>query len=236
MTEHDALPLTILIVEDEPKLGQLLVDYLQAADFQTQWLTRGDKVVEYLHQSPPALILLDLMLPGRDGLSLCRDIRHFSDVPIVMMTAKTEEIDRLLGLEIGADDYICKPYSPREVVARVKAIIRRSYRPIAALPTPSPLLIDENRFKASYRSMPLDLTPAEFRLLKILASEPGKVFSRETLLNQLYDDYRVVTDRTIDSHIKNLRRKLESLTEDVPFIRAVYGMGYRWEAEPCELI
>lgn len=236
MTEHDALPLTILIVEDEPKLGQLLVDYLQAADFQTHWLTRGDQVLDYLHQAPPALILLDLMLPGQDGLTVCREIRRFSDVPIVIMTAKTEEIDRLLGLEIGADDYICKPYSPREVVARVKAIIRRSYRPLTAPPAPSPLLIDENRFKASYRSLPLDLTPAEFRLLKILASEPGKVFSRETLLNQLYDDYRVVTDRTIDSHIKNLRRKLESLADDVAFIRAVYGMGYRWEAEACEII
>ncbi|TKI06699.1 two-component system response regulator BaeR [Martelella alba] len=236
MNAQDPIPATILIVEDEPKLGQLLVDYLQAADFQTHWLDRGDQVVDYVRQLPPSLILLDLMLPGRDGLSVCRDIRRFSDVPIVMVTAKTEEIDRLLGLEIGADDYICKPYSPREVVARVKVIIRRSYRPLSTLPAPRPLVIDENRFQASYRAMPLDLTPAEFRLLKILASEPGKVFSREALLNQLYDDYRVVTDRTIDSHIKNLRRKLENLVDDVPFIRAVYGMGYRWEAEACELI
>src|SRR5471030_1078982 len=226
-------PLQILIVEDEPKLGQLLVDYLEAAGYATQWLSNGNDVVPLVKAHPPAMILLDLMLPGSSGLSICRDIRQFSDIPIMMVTAKTEEIDRLLGLEIGADDYICKPYSPREVVARVKAIIRRSYRPLTAPPAPSPLLIDENRFKASYRSLPLDLTPAEFRLLKILASEPGKVFSRETLLNQLYDDYRVVTDRTIDSHIKNLRRKLESLADDVAFIRAVYGMGYRWEAEAC---
>jgi|SRR5476649_839696 len=223
--------LTILIVEDEPKLGQLLVDYLRAADYRTHWLTRGDEVADYQLKTPAALILLDLMLPGRDGLSVCREIRRFSDVPIIMMTAKTEEIDRLLGLEIGADDYICKPYSPREVVARVKAIIRRCYRPMTAVRTPSPLKIDENRFKASFRDMPLDLTPAEFRLLKILAGAPGQVFSREALLDLLYDDYRVVTDRTIDSHIKNLRRKLESLADDVVFIRAVYGMGYRWEAE-----
>ncbi|NDL65369.1 envelope stress response regulator BaeR [Acerihabitans arboris] len=236
MSEPDTAPLTILIVEDEPKLGQLLVDYLQAADYRTHWLTRGDEVADYLLKTPAALVLLDLMLPGRDGLAVCRDIRRFSDVPIIMMTAKTEEIDRLLGLEIGADDYICKPYSPREVVARVKAIMRRCYRPAASAPLPSPLKIDENRFKASYRDRLLDLTPAEFRLLKILAGAPGKVFSREALLNQLYDDYRVVTDRTIDSHIKNLRRKLECLADDVVFIRAVYGMGYRWEAEPGDLV
>lgn len=122
-------PVQIMIVEDEPKLGQLLVDYLQAAGYATRWLTNGNEVVPTVHQHPPALILLDLMLPGADGLTVCRELRRFSDVPIVMVTAKIEEIDRLLGLEIGADDYICKPYSPREVVARVKTILRRSYRP-----------------------------------------------------------------------------------------------------------
>ncbi|AJJ18398.1 MULTISPECIES: envelope stress response regulator BaeR [Yersinia] len=227
---------SVLIVEDEPKLGQLLVDYLQAAGYQTQWLTRGDEVVAAVRQSPPAIILLDLMLPGSDGITICREIRRFSDVPIMMVTAKTEEIDRLLGLEIGADDYICKPYSPREVVARVKTILRRC-RPLPQQPSETvPLLIDESRFQASYQGHSLELTPAEFRLLKILATQPGHVFSREQLLNNLYDDYRVVTDRTIDSHIKNLRRKLESLDGEKPFIRAVYGMGYRWEAEICRLL
>src|SRR5476651_94189 len=138
-------PLQILIVEDEPKLGQLLVDYLEAAGYATQWLSNGNDVVPLVQAHPPAMILLDLMLPGSSGLSICRDIRQFSDIPIMMVTAKTEEIDRLLGLEIGADDYICKPYSPREVVARVKAIIRRCYRPMTAVRTPSPLKIDENR-------------------------------------------------------------------------------------------
>lgn len=231
MSELNPTQPTILIVEDEPKLGQLLVDYLHAAEYQTHWLTRGDEVVAWLRQNPAALILLDLMLPGQDGIAVCREVRGFSDVPIIMVTAKIEEIDRLLGLEIGADDYICKPYSPREVVARVKAILRRCYRPAAGPRVPGPLQIDESRFQASYRAMPLDLTPAEFRLLKLLSGEPGRVFSREELLNGLYDDYRVVTDRTIDSHIKNLRRKLELLAHDVDFIRAVYGVGYRWEAE-----
>ncbi|MGH1500873.1 two-component system response regulator BaeR [Yersinia proxima] len=227
---------TVLIVEDEPKLGQLLVDYLQAAGYSTQWLTNGAEVVAAVRQSPPAIILLDLMLPGSDGISICREIRRFSDVPIMMVTAKTEEIDRLLGLEIGADDYICKPYSPREVVARVKTILRRCQQQREQPSESAPLLIDESRFQASYQDHLLELTPAEFRLLKILATQPGHVFSREQLLNNLYDDYRVVTDRTIDSHIKNLRRKLEALDGEKPFIRAVYGMGYRWEAEICRLL
>ncbi|WP_145507895.1 two-component system response regulator BaeR [Yersinia alsatica] len=226
----------VLIVEDEPKLGQLLVDYLQAAGYRTQWLTHGSEVVGAVRQAPPSIILLDLMLPGTDGISICREIRRFSDVPIMMVTAKTEEIDRLLGLEIGADDYICKPYSPREVVARVKTILRRCQQQREQPSDSAPLLIDESRFQASYQGHFLELTPAEFRLLKILATQPGHVFSREQLLNNLYDDYRVVTDRTIDSHIKNLRRKLEALDGEKPFIRAVYGMGYRWEAEICRLL
>ena len=214
----------ILIVEDEPKLGQLLIDYLRAASYAPTLISHGDQVLPYVRQTPPDLILLDLMLPGTDGLTLCREIRRFSDIPIVMVTAKIEEIDRLLGLEIGADDYICKPYSPREVVARVKTILRRCkpQRELQQQDAESPLKM-------------LDLTPAEFRLLKTLSHEPGKVFSREQLLNHLYDDYRVVTDRTIDSHIKNLRRKLESLDAEQSFIRAVYGVGYRWEADACRL-
>lgn len=234
----DNLAPRILIVEDEPKLGQLLIDYLRAANYSPVLIDRGDKVLPYVRQNPPDLILLDLMLPGMDGLSLCREIRRFSEVPMVIVTAKIEEIDRLLGLELGADDYICKPYSPREVVARVKTILRR-YKQTQTLSTNceiSPLTIDGGRFQASWHGKMLDLTPAEFRLLKTLSSEPGKVFSREMLLNHLYDDYRVVTDRTIDTHIKNLRRKLEALDSEPSFIRAVYGMGYRWEAGNSTLL
>ncbi|WNN42994.1 MULTISPECIES: envelope stress response regulator BaeR [Winslowiella] len=234
MTEYHQ-PL-ILVVEDEPKLAQLMIDYLQASNYRTHHIADGNQVLSYVRQSEPDLVLLDLMLPGVDGLTLCREMRRFSDLPIMMVTAKTEEIDRLLGLEIGADDYICKPFSPREVVARVKTILRRVRQTPEEAQQASLLLVDEGRFQASWNQRPLDLTPAEFRLLKTLAQEPGKVFSREQLLNHLYDDYRVVTDRTIDSHIKNLRRKLEALDSDQPFIRAVYGMGYRWEADVCRLI
>ncbi|WP_373876058.1 two-component system response regulator BaeR [Pragia fontium] len=220
----------ILIVEDEPKLGLLLVDYLQAAGYQTYLIANGLEVVDYVRQFPPSLILLDLMLPGIDGISLCREIRTFSDVPIVMVTAKTEEIDRLSGLEIGADDYICKPYSPREVVARVKTIIKRCYQAPRLIPkTPQEIQLDESQFQVRYNNMTLDLTSAEFRLLKTLLSHAGQVLTRESLLDNLYNDYRVVTDRTVDSHIKNLRRKLEVFAPEKTFIRSVYGLGYRWE-------
>ncbi|HBZ15836.1 two-component system response regulator BaeR [Pantoea sp. NPDC088449] len=235
MSPENSDPL-ILVVEDEPKLAQLMIDYLQASNYRTHHIADGNEVLNYVQQTPPDLMLLDLMLPGRDGLTLCREIRRFSELPIIMVTARTEEIDRLLGLEIGADDYVCKPFSPREVVARVKTILRRVKRSPEEAQQASPLHIDESRFQASWREQQLELTPAEFRLLKTLALEPGKVFSREQLLNNLYDDYRVVTDRTIDSHIKNLRRKLENLDAEQPFIRAVYGMGYRWEADVCRLL
>ncbi|MFV0549554.1 MAG: two-component system response regulator BaeR [Limnobaculum xujianqingii] len=228
LTGNDLPP--VLIVEDEPKLGQLLIDYLQAAGYRTHLITQGQEVISWVKQYPPSLILLDLMLPGVDGITLCREIRTFSDVPVVMVTAKTEEIDRLSGLEIGADDYICKPYSPREVVARVKTILRRCYLPARELPSPElGLQLDESQFQVRYNNTSLDLTAAEFRLLKTLSSHSGQVLTRESLLDNLYDDYRVVTDRTVDSHIKNLRRKLETLVPEKVFIRSVYGLGYRWE-------
>ena len=218
----------ILIVEDEPKLASLLADYLKAAGFDTEWLADGREVVPAVKAAPPALILLDLMLPGRDGLEVCRELRGFSEVPIVMVTARVEEIDRLLGLELGADDYICKPFSPREVVARVKAILRRLRR--ASGPGTMPALhIDEDRFSASLNGQPLELTPVEFRLLKTLASSPGRVFSRDQLLDKAYTDHRVVTDRTVDSHVKNLRRKLEQASPEQELIRSIYGVGYKLE-------
>lgn len=218
---------TVVIVEDEPQIAELLRDYLHGSGFKTQIVGDGLQAVDVIRAAQPALVLLDLMLPGKDGLAICRELRGHSKVPIIMVTARVEEIDRLLGLEIGADDYICKPFSPREVVARVKAVLRRA----AAGQTPDPglLLLDEQRYEARVRDRPVSLTAVEFQLLKLLASEPGRIFSRNHLMERIYPDHRVVSDRTIDSHIKKLRRKLEVAAPEVELIHSVYGVGYKVE-------
>ena len=213
----------ILIVEDEPKLAALEADYLAAAGYETHVIANGLEVVPWVRAQAPDLILLDLMLPGRDGLEVCRELRTFSEIPIVMVTARVEEIDRLIGLDLGADDYVCKPFSVRELVARVKAILRRG-RALAA-----GLSLDEERHLAQLDGRALDLTPVEFRLLLALASSPGRVFPRERLLERLYEDHRVVTDRTVDAHVKNLRRKLEEIRPGEELVRSIYGVGYKLE-------
>mgnify|MGYP002562640641 CR=1 FL=1 len=227
----------ILVVDDEKAILNMIESIL-VKDSHTVTKIDEPTKIEMDKLSHFDLILLDVMMPGIDGFELCSKIRNVVDCPILFITAKTDEGSLVNGLALGADDYICKPYSPREVVARVKTILRRCkpQRELQQQDAESPLIIDEGRFQASLRGKMLDLTPAEFRLLKTLSHEPGKVFSREQLLNHLYDDYRVVTDRTIDSHIKNLRRKLESLDAEQSFIRAVYGVGYRWEADACRIV
>lgn len=219
----------ILIVEDEEKIARLLTDYLRQAGYGAAWLADGLGVEDAVRAQPPDLIVLDLMLPGRDGLEICRALRRFSDVPIIMLTARVEEIDRLLGLEMGADDYVCKPFSPREVVSRVKALLRRaSGQLLPAQPRGDGLHLDEASFQASLGDHALDLTPVEFRLLAALHAHPGRVFGREGLLRRIYADHRVVSERTVDSHIKNLRRKLEEAAPGRDLIQSVYGVGYRW--------
>jgi len=220
------------IVEDEPKIATLLGDYLRAANFETLIINDGTHAVATLAQHAPALVLLDLMLPGRDGLDICRELRLSAatrHLPIIMITARVEEIDRLLGLELGADDYVCKPFSPREVVARVKAVLRRSQTGEAVTSTADAvpaLQVDPDAHRAWLDGQELDLTPVEFRLLRTLASTPGRIFSRDQLLDHLYNDHRIVTDRTVDSHIKNLRRKLQTIRAG-DAIRSIYGVGYR---------
>ncbi|RQR27016.1 response regulator [Burkholderia sp. Bp9142] len=229
----DATPAHILIVEDEPKLSALLADYLKAEGYETRILADGREVVPHVQRHEPLLVLLDLMLPGRGGLDVCRELRTFSAVPIVMLTARVDEIDRLLGLELGADDYVCKPFSPREVVARVKAILRRvdgTIRPARA-GEPSAFVVDPDHHIARLDGRDLNLTPVELRLLSLLRSTPGRIYPRDQLLRRLYDDHRVVTDRTVDSHVKNLRRKLQAVRPDHDFIRSIYGVGYRFELE-----
>jgi len=221
---------TILIVEDEAKLAQLMADYLAVAGFVTHRIGDGRDVLPWVRQHHPALILLDLMLPGRDGLDICREIRGFSQVPVIMVTARIEEIDRLLGLELGADDYVCKPYSPREVVARVKAVLRRSHPDASA--APDLLELDANSYRARTQGREVELTTVEFHLFQSLYREPGRIFARGQLIDRIYDDHRIVSDRTIDSHIKKLRKKLAELLPDQELIHSVYGAGYRYEPKP----
>lgn len=217
----------ILIVEDEPRLAEIQNKYLRQAGYSPFIIDNGNEVVQWVQNNTPALILLDLMLPGRDGLELCKDIRKFSQVPIIMVTARVEEIDRLLGLELGADDYICKPFSPREVVARVKAVLRRS----SDQPSLKEILhLDAEKYAATLHGQKLDLTAIEFRLLYKLVSRPGVIFSRDQLMEEIYTDQRVVYDRTIDSHIRNLRKKISDIAPDEEIIRSVYGVGYKYEA------
>ncbi|EKD40361.1 MAG: hypothetical protein ACD_75C00075G0002 [uncultured bacterium] len=217
----------ILIVEDEQKLASLLGDYLRQAGYESHWMDNGIDVVSWVREHAPDLILLDLMLPGRDGMDICRDIRGFSSVPIIMITARIEEIDRLLGLEFGADDYICKPFSPREVVARVKAVLRRTNG--ALTNRASGLILDDQRYLATLHGQDLKLTAVEFKLLSFLVAHPGRIFERQQLMEYIYPDDRIVSDRTIDSHIKKLRRKIEVVDPGAELIFSVYGLGYKYE-------
>ena len=221
---------SLLIVEDEPKLAKLLSNYLQQAGYDPECLENGLDVVPKVRKKMPTLILLDLMLPGRDGVEICKEIRSFSTVPIIMVTARIEEIDRLIGLELGADDYICKPFSPREVVARVKAVLRRSIvqRPAGGFPL---LELDEDRLLATLHGHNLDLTAVEFKLLEFLSDNPGRIFGRDKLMDHIYPDQRIVSDRTIDSHIKNLRKKISVASPDAEIIHSVYGVGYKYDPE-----
>lgn len=218
---------TVLIVEDEQTVADLLKDYLQAARFDTHIIEDGDEVVAWVRQNSPVLILLDVMLPGRDGVSLCKEIRTFSSVPIIMATARVDEIDRLLGLELGADDYICKPFSPREVVARVKAVLRRTKGNNAE--RVDLISIDKAGFRIFIQGQDLHLTKVEFQLFTILYSQPERVFSRDQLIDQIYQDHRIVSDRTVDSHIKKLRNKISRVKSNLDLIGSVYGIGYRFQ-------
>jgi two-component system response regulator BaeR len=221
---------SILIVEDEEKLARLMADYLQNAGFVTHTLNDGLKVLPWLDKNAADLILLDVMLPGRDGLDLCRAIRRFSAVPMIMVTARIEEVDRLLGLELGADDYICKPFSLREMVARVKAVLRR-LEPRVTEHGEALLKLDPERFRIRAGQLEAELTAVEFQLLQTLYRQPGRIFSRARLMDLIYPDQRIVSDRTIDSHVKKLRKKLAELLPGQELIHSVYGAGYRYEPQ-----
>ena len=220
----------VLIVEDETKIAQLLREYLEQSGFAADTLARGDQAVEWVRQHSPDAVLLDLMLTGMEGTDVCRELRQFSQVPILMITARSEEIDRLLGLELGADDYICKPFSPREVVARVKAVLRRSHMKPAegsALKIGT-LHLDHETRRVRIAGQPVELTSTEFDLLQVLMSRPERVFTRDELLTKVQGYDYAGYDRTIDSHVKNLRKKLGHHGLD-DAIGSVYGVGYRFQ-------
>lgn len=215
----------VLIAEDEPKIARLLSDYLAQAGHEALTVDEGDRVLASIAAERPDLLLLDIMLPGTDGLSILRELRRDSALPVIMLTARVEEIDRLLGLELGADDYICKPFSPREVVARVRALLRRAMPNAPA----NPFTVDDDARRVFYLGRPVPHTTTEYRLLQALLTHPGRIYSRGQLLDLMHDDLRDVTDRVVDSHIRNLRRKLEDMAPGQTFIHSVYGAGYRFE-------
>ena len=219
---------TILIVEDEPKISQLLGDYLQQAGYETRESLNYGQIWSWVEQEEINLILLDWMLPGMSGLEVCQQLRTISTVPILMITARVEEIDRLKGLDSGVDDYICKPFSPREVVARVKAVLRRTRHEDHTELTVGPLHLDQTTHQVWVDESEVVLTPNEFGVLKVLLQRPGKVWSRESLLQQVQGYQFNGYDRTIDTHVKNLRKKLATYGLESSIV-TVYGIGYRFQ-------
>ena len=220
---------TVLIVEDEKKLANILIEYLQKDGFQTKHIAIGSEVIPWVKGHNPDLILLDLMLPEMNGKQICQEIRTFSSLPIIMVTAMVEEIDRLIGLELGADDYICKPFSPKEVTARVKAVLRRSDPDYIKNSQSRGFEVNPDQYSITLAGQKLDLTPVEFRLLSMFIEYPNRVYNRDQILNNVFDDGRIVLDRTVDTHIKNLRQKLQTVNANSDYIRSIYGIGYSFE-------
>ncbi|MFA9440591.1 response regulator [Uliginosibacterium sp. sgz301328] len=218
----------VLIVEDESKIACLLHDYLAADGFEPVCVDRGDAAVAWLGEHNAQIMLLDLNLPGLPGLEVCKQVRRHSNIPIIMLSARADELDRLLGLGLGADDYVCKPFSPREVVARVRTVLRRANQ--AQSPEAQQgLQLDDSFHSVTIDGLSARLTAIEYNLLKLLASRPGRLFSRQQLIDSMYPDSRVVTERTVDSHIRKIRHKLMTVAPHRELIHSVYGVGYRYE-------
>ena len=224
----------ILIVEDEIKIAKLLQDYCHKEGFTASIVTDGALVEPWLAANECDAIILDIMLPNIDGITLCKNIRSYSNVPILILSAKTEEIDRLLGLELGADDYIPKPFSPREVIARIKAVLRRSNN--SPLPTatsaPNTPWLNPSDYQLYYKGQPLRLSAIEYSLMAAMMARPGQVFTRQQLMDVMYQDGRIVSERTIDSHIKKLRQKIQQQFNELSLINSVYGLGYQYQFQP----
>ena len=221
---------TILVVDDEPRIVELARDYLEHAGFRVITANDGRAALDVARHHRPDLIVLDLGLPGLDGLDVIRELRRDGSIPIVMVTARDDELDKVLGLELGADDYLTKPFSPRELVARVKAVLRRTDRPTdpSDVIRVGELQLDVPRMRTEVAGRSIDLTPTEFTLLATLARQPGRIFTRSQLLDALHGVAFESYERAIDSHIKNLRRKLEPDPRQPRYVLTVYGVGYRF--------
>ena len=224
---------TVLVVDDEPKIAQLARDYLEHAGFAVVTAGDGQSAVHAARVRRPDLVVLDLGLPGLDGLDVLRQVRAAGSTPVVIVTARDTELDKLLGLELGADDYVTKPFSPRELVARVRAVLRRSERASEARDRieVGDLVLDVPRLRATVAGRPVDLTPTEFSILATMAREPGRVFTRSQLLDAVHGVAFDAYERAIDAHVKNLRHKLEPEPSRPRYLLTVYGVGYR-VAEP----
>lgn len=223
----------ILVVDDEPKIIQLTQDYLENAGFSVISAGDGERALAVIRDEQPDLVVLDLGLPGMDGLDVCRSIRKTSNLPIIMLTARDEETDKLVGLELGADDYITKPFSPKELVARVRSVLRRSElvqegREVIRV---GDVTLDLPRMQVTVSGEEIELTATEFQLLQALASQPGRIFTRSQLLNAVHGVAIESYERAIDAHIKNIRRKLEPFPHEPRYIQTVYGVGYRFSDE-----
>lgn len=219
----------ILIVEDEIKIANLINDYVKAEGYDAETVHDGSLAISAFERFNPDVILLDVMLPGKDGISICKEIRNKSNVGIIIVSAKTEEIDRLIGLEIGADDYVCKPFSPKEVIVRIRSLLRR-LQP-GEKPSDELIHLDENSYSFKINNQAIKITPTEFRLLAILLKTPGRIYSRSQLVDRLHEHFSDISDRAIDSHIKNVRKKIKEVLPDQEIIKSVYGVGYKAEAE-----
>lgn len=226
----------ILIVEDEVHIAEVLIGYCQNSGYLVEHLSSGKDVISFVKDNHVDLMLLDLMLPDIDGLEICKQLRTFSQLPIIMITAKSEEIDKLLGLEFGADDYICKPFSPREVIARIKTVLRRVINNAGEagdshLIKHSGFEMKSDDYEVTFKGQFLDLTPREFLILKLFLENTGRVFSRDEILDHTYSDISAISDRNIDTHIKNIRKKINQISDSVTPIRSVYGIGYKFNKQ-----
>ncbi|GGE81483.1 MULTISPECIES: response regulator [Pseudoalteromonas] len=221
----------ILVIEDEVKIAELIEKYLYLEGFKTSLIHDGNCALDAVNELNPDLIILDIMLPGTNGIELCSKIRQYSDVPIIMLTARVEEIDHLIGFDVGADDYVTKPFKPKELMARVKAILKRRRMPTnkPSTFTAGNIIVDPSEYKVLVKNEELKLTINEFSLLKILIASPNKVFSRQDLLTMTQGKYFESYERSIDSHIKNLRKKLTQADPDSHYIESIYGVGYKFK-------